>query len=149
MTAAMVRIDLKREFKSLYTARAGAVGEVVVPAFDFLMVDGQGDPNTSPAYGEAVEALCSLSYTLKFALKRERALDYVVMPLEGLWWADDPAAFVRGERAQWRWTAARPQPATQRSRPELLAWYRAASARLRVWCTASPGRGKATPAEQV
>lgn len=52
------------------------------------MVDGGGDPDTVPAWREAVEALYAVSYAVKFALRRRHALDYVVMPLEGLWWAD-------------------------------------------------------------
>jgi hypothetical protein len=92
------RIDPKKELKALYRPSARAVVEVDVPAFNFLMVDGEGNPNTSADYKQAVEALYSVSYTIKFALKREKALDYVVMPLEGLWWADDLASFDRGEK---------------------------------------------------
>jgi hypothetical protein len=104
------RIDLKRELKALYRPSAKDVVEVDVPAFDFLTVDGEGDPNTSTAYKEAVEALFSVSYTIKFALKMERALDYVVMPLEGLWWADDLASFSRDDKERWKWTMMIMQP---------------------------------------
>ena len=45
------------------------------------MVDGRGDPNTAPAYAQAVQWLYSVSYALKFALKAE-GRDYVVPPLE-------------------------------------------------------------------
>jgi hypothetical protein len=106
----MDKIDLKRELKALYKPSAKGVVEVDVPAFDFLMVDGEGDPNTSTAYRDAVEALFSVSYTIKFALKKERALDYVVMPLEGLWWADDLASFSRDNRQRWKWTMMIMQP---------------------------------------
>ena len=47
------------------------------------MIDGRGDPNTAPAYVDAIQALYSLSYTLKFVLKREMRLQYRVNPLEG------------------------------------------------------------------
>jgi hypothetical protein len=110
MTPGMDKIDLKRELKVLYKPSAKEVAEVDVPAFDFLMVDGEGDPNTSKAYKEAVEALFSVSYTIKFALKKERGLDYVVMPLEGLWWADDVASFSRDDKASWKWTMMIMQP---------------------------------------
>jgi hypothetical protein len=106
----MDKIDLKRELKALYRPSAKDVVELDVPAFDFLMVDGEGDPNTSTAYREAVEALFSVSYTIKFALKKERALDYVVMPLEGLWWADDLASFSRDDKERWKWTMMIMQP---------------------------------------
>ena len=63
------------------------------------MVDGRGDPNNSKSFEQAVEALYSLSYTLKFSLKKSpRAIDYGVMPLEGLWWADDPRVFFGGRQ---------------------------------------------------
>lgn len=106
----MARIDLKRELKHLYSPSAKAVVEVDVPALRFLMIDGQGDPNTTPAYAEAVEALFSVSYTAKFMVKRATGIDYAVMPLEGLWWADDHAAFAANDRARWRWTMMILQP---------------------------------------
>ncbi len=52
---------------------------------NFLMADGCGDPNTSPDYAGVVEALYAVAYSLKFTIKREREVDFVVMPLEGLW----------------------------------------------------------------
>ena len=60
---------------------------------NFLMIDGQGDPNTSPSYQAAVEALFSVAYAIKFKVKKTLAIDYGVLPLEGLWWADDMAVF--------------------------------------------------------
>ena len=57
---------------------------------NYLMIDGAGDPNTSVAYQAAVEALFVLSYSIKFKAKKGTlAIDYGVMPLEGLWWTDD------------------------------------------------------------
>ncbi len=107
----MAKIDLKKEMKPLYQASAKAVVQVEVPALQYLMVDGQGDPNTSPLYGQAVEALFSVSYAAKFLLKKgPQALDYAVMPLEGLWWADDLSAFTANDRSQWMWTMMILQP---------------------------------------
>lgn len=106
----MEKIDLKSELRALYKPSARDVVEVDVPAFDFLMVDGQGNPNTSKEYKDAVAALYSVSYTIKFALKKERSLDYVVMPLEGLWWADDLTSFNRDEKDSWKWTMMIMQP---------------------------------------
>lgn len=107
----MEKIDLKSELKALYKPSAKEVVEVEVPAFDFLMVDGEGNPNTSVSYKEAVEALFSVSYSIKFALKKENAVDYVVMPLEGLWWADDLTSFRRDDKDEWKWTMMIMQPA--------------------------------------
>jgi hypothetical protein len=107
----MKKVDLKKELKSFYQASAQQVAAVDIPAFKFLMVDGKGDPNTSPEYAQAVEALFSVSYTAKFMLKKSAlAIDYSVMPLEGLWWADDLSSFVANERASWRWTMMMMQP---------------------------------------
>ncbi|MBJ7308638.1 GyrI-like domain-containing protein [Rugamonas sp. CCM 8940] len=107
----MEKIDLKKDWKQLYQPSAKEVVEVEVPPLHYLMVDGAGDPNTTPAYAEAVEALFSVSYTAKFMLKKgAQPIDYAVMPLEGLWWADDMAAFEANERSQWRWTMMILQP---------------------------------------
>ncbi|KAF1719254.1 GyrI-like domain-containing protein [Pseudoxanthomonas wuyuanensis] len=107
----MKKIDLKKELKQLYRPSAKEVVQVDVPAFRFLMVDGKGDPNASLAYAQAVEALFSVSYTAKFMLKKGPAqIDYAVMPLEGLWWADDLSAFVADDRANWKWTMMIMQP---------------------------------------
>jgi len=80
---AATKIDLARDLKELYTARREPA-LIDVPEFPFLMIDGHGDPNVSSEYRQAIEALYSLSYTLKFTLKRgPRQLDYRVMPLRG------------------------------------------------------------------
>ena len=98
----MEKLDLKKKWKSLYQLRAGEMKIVDVPALSYLMVDGEDDPNKSQAFQEAVEALYSLSYTLKFSLKKSPdPVDYGVMPLEGLWWADDLSRFGRGEQDDW------------------------------------------------
>ena len=107
----MTKIDLKKELKALYQASPKEVTQVDVPEFNYLMVDGQGDPNTAPQYVQAVEALYSVSYAAKFAVRKgPLAVDYAVMPLQGLWWADDMAAFTRQDKALWRWTMMILQP---------------------------------------
>lgn len=68
------------------------------------MVDGKGDPNTALEYADAIELLYGVSYTLKFLSKKEIGVDYVVPPLEGLWWAEDMSTFERREKAKWSWT---------------------------------------------
>ena len=107
----MSKLDLKRELKHLYQASAKEVVEVDVPAMRFLMIDGEGDPNTSPSYVAAVEALFSVSYTAKFMVKKGvQQLDYAVMPLEGLWWSDDLSSFITRDKSQWKWTMMINQP---------------------------------------
>lgn len=107
----MQKIDLKKEFRHLYQPSSKEVVEVEIPPFRFLMIDGAGDPNTSPDYAQAVEALFSVSYTAKFMMKKgAQPVDYAVMPLEGLWWADDMGAFVANDKSQWKWTMMIMQP---------------------------------------
>ncbi len=103
----VTKLDLKRELADVYSARRRP-GLVDVPELQFLMIDGHGDPNTSDDYRQAIEALYSVAYTLKFTLKREGSLDYPVMPLEGLWSAGDAHDF--SSKARWRWTAMLLQP---------------------------------------
>ena len=107
----MNKIDLKKEMKHLYQPTAKEVVQVEVPTLKYLMVDGEGDPNTSQDYAQAVEALFSVSYTAKFMVKKgPQELDYSVMPLEGLWWADDMSDFVANNKAKWKWTMMILQP---------------------------------------
>ena len=98
------KVDLKRQLPC-YTAPRGRLEVVTVPPLQYLMIDGRGDPNTSPAYTNALASLYPLAYTLKFFSKRELGRDYGVMPLEGLWWADDMADFTtRRDKSKWHWT---------------------------------------------
>jgi hypothetical protein len=104
------KIDLTRAFKALYAPPARAPALVEVPEWPFLMIDGRGDPNTAAEYRAAIAALYSIAYPVKFAIKRATGRDYAVMPLEGLWWAGDQAAFAAADRSAWRWTLMIRQP---------------------------------------
>lgn len=107
----MKRIDFKKELNQLYRSSAKAVAMVDVPTMNYLTVDGQGDPNTSQAFRDAVEALYALAYTLKFMVKKgTMEIDYGVLPLEALWWADDMAVFTVGDKSQWKWRSMIMQP---------------------------------------
>lgn len=107
----MKKLDLKKELRHLYQPSAKKVVRLDVPAMNFLMTDGDGDPNTVPAFAEATEALFAASYTLKFMVKKSAlAIDYGVMPLEGLWWADDMSKFSIEDKSSWKWTLMIAQP---------------------------------------
>lgn len=107
----MKKVDYKKELSSIYHASAKAVSVVEVPAMNLLMVDGAGDPNTVSRFHEAIEALFNVAYALKFMIKKGgAAIDYGVMPLEGLWWADDMAAFSPENKDAWKWTLMIMQP---------------------------------------
>lgn len=105
----MQKIDYKKELKDFYRPSQKAVAMVIPPAMNFLMIDGQGEPNTSVEFQAAVAALYPVSYTLKFML-RDEGVDYGVMPLEGLWWADDMSDFVKRNKSRWKWTLMIMQP---------------------------------------
>jgi hypothetical protein len=106
----MAKLDLKKEHRRLYNPSSKKNSIVDVPEMQFLMIDGAGDPNTSVDYAEAIEALYAMAYTLKFISKTTEDVDYVVMPLEGLWWTPDMAEFSMDDKSAWEWTAMIVQP---------------------------------------
>jgi hypothetical protein len=107
----MPKIDFKKELKHLYRPSAKEFAVVDVPPMQFLMADGHGDPNTAKEYQDAIEALYAVAYKLKFMSKREKGEDYVVPPLEGLWWAEDMETFTTmRDKSAWDWTMMIMQP---------------------------------------
>ncbi|KAE9632501.1 GyrI-like domain-containing protein [Parasedimentitalea maritima] len=97
------KLDFKRTYKPKYTGKVGRWDDLVIPSMPYAMVDGQGDPG-GPDFGKAIAALYSVAYGVKFKCKAAEQ-DFTVPPLEALWMADDPTAFVRNDRAAWVWTA--------------------------------------------
>ncbi|MBD8061357.1 GyrI-like domain-containing protein [Oceanitalea stevensii] len=98
------KTDLKKTFDG-YQARRGEFRVLELPELRYLMLDGHGDPNTAPAFTAAVETLYPVAYALKLASKEQLGRDYVVPPLEGLWWASDMDAFTSArDKSQWDWT---------------------------------------------
>jgi hypothetical protein len=107
----MEKIDFKKELKHLYKPSPKEVVQIDVPSMNFLMIDGEGDPNNSKVYSDAVQALFAVSYAIKFMVKKgPSAIDYGVMPLEGLWWADDMPKFSADDKTGWKWTMMIMQP---------------------------------------
>lgn len=106
----MEKLDLKKTLKALYAPSAKEPSLVDVPPMNCFAVDGQGAPGAQ-AFQEAIEALYGASYTLKFMLKKRKGFpEYAVMPLEGLWCADDVTAFVEGRKDECKWTLLIVQP---------------------------------------
>lgn len=106
----MAKIDYRKELSKLYNPTAKEVTFIDVPTMNFLMVDGAGDPNNSPQFQAAMEALFSISYTVKFMIKKSSGIDYAVMPAEGLWWVEDMNDFDIERKDQWLWTLMIMQP---------------------------------------
>jgi hypothetical protein len=105
------KYDVKQVHRELYSPPSADFVVVEVPETAYLAVDGHGDPNVASAYAEAVEALYGVAYTVKFESKNALGRDFVVAPLEGLWRADDPTAFVSRDKSAWNWTMLINQPA--------------------------------------
>lgn len=103
------KYDIKRVHRELYAPSAKDFAMVDVPPMIYLAIDGAGDPNTVTEYAEAVEALFSVAYAVKFRSKK-LGRDLVVAPLEGLWRAAGPEAFVTRDKASWSWTMRIAQP---------------------------------------
>jgi len=107
----MTKVDFKKELRHLYQPPAKEFSMVEVPPMQFLMIDGHGDPNTTQEYKDAIEALYAVAYRIKFASKKELDRDYVVPPLEGLWWAEEMEAFTTArDKSAWDWTMMIMQP---------------------------------------
>lgn len=99
--------DYKKEYKEFYLPPK-TPGIVTVPAMNFLAVRGQGDPNQEDgAYKQALGMLYAVTFTIKMSRKGQHQLegyfDYVVPPLEGLWWQDNTRGvdYTRKQDFQW------------------------------------------------
>lgn len=106
----MDKLDLRKQYKPLYSPGSKEFTLIEIPALQYLMIDGHGDPAVTQDYVDAVQTLYSLSYTLKFHLKKTQGIDYTVMGLEGLWWMPDMRNFSLERRADWDWTMMILQP---------------------------------------
>ncbi len=105
----MDKVDFKKELKEFYSPSSKKISIVDVPDMNFLMISGEGAP-TSPQYLASIQALYPIAYALKFMVKKANAIDYGVMPLEGLWWADDMTQFSSDRKDEWKWRSMIMQP---------------------------------------
>jgi len=103
------KVDFKKTQKELYQPSSKEVVVVEVPEVKFLMIDGMGSPGDSKEYQDALATLYPVAFKTKF-LSKAKGKDYVVPPLEGLWWADDMNDFHSGIRDKWKWTMMIMQP---------------------------------------
>ena len=102
-TAVAAKFDIKKDMPGLYSPRKGVIEHVLVPQLTYVAISGKGSPDGAE-FQTAMGALYAVAYPLKFHSKKTLGRDYTVGPAEGLWWADDPAAFVSGDTSQWQWT---------------------------------------------
>lgn len=101
--------DYKKEYKEFYLPPK-TPGIVTIPAMNFLAVRGQGDPNEEGgAYKQAVGLLYAVAYTLKMSKtgshKLDGYFDYVVPPLEGLWWQAGVPGVDYTRKADFHWVS--------------------------------------------
>lgn len=108
----MEKIDFKKTMKTLFAPSSKTFSLVDVPPLQFLMIDGKGRPEagSQTEYGQALAALYPMAYKLKFLSKKALGRDYVVPPLQALWWADDMSVFITGNKDEWQWTVMIMQP---------------------------------------
>ncbi|KJE21650.1 hypothetical protein FF36_03983 [Frankia torreyi] len=102
--------DVKKERPRLYSSKRNKFEIVDVARANFLMVDGHGDPNTSPEYAEVVTALYTTSYAVRAVAKDKLKRTHTVAPLEGLWSAKDLQVFHTQDKDRWDWTLMIFQP---------------------------------------
>ncbi|OIP75804.1 MAG: hypothetical protein AUK06_01180 [Parcubacteria group bacterium CG2_30_36_18] len=105
----MMKLDLKKELKELYKVSGKEVAIVKVPQQKIISIIGKGNPNTSIDFKNAVEALFPVAYKIKFTYKKS-GKDYAVMPLEGLWWAENMNDFSISNKDNWQWKIFIVQP---------------------------------------
>lgn len=104
--------DYKKEYKDLYMPKNSPM-LIDVPAMNYIMIDGKGDPNNNKEFEHAVEVLYGLSFTIKMSKMKgnqpEGYFEYVVPPLEGLWSINN-GTFSLEKRDNWVWTLMIRQP---------------------------------------
>ncbi len=99
------KIDVKKTERDLYDPPKGKFSTVDVPPMKFYMINGKGDPNTSQEFKDAIETLYAVSYGLKMPFKKKHpGKDYIVPPLEGLWYMDDMRKWTMENKADWQFT---------------------------------------------
>jgi hypothetical protein len=106
----MKKLDFKKSINS-YKATKNKIEIIEVPKIKYITIDGKGDPNTSIEFNQAIRMLYPISYKIKFFSKQKLAKDYVVMPLEALWWSEDMSNFTSNrDKSKWNWTLMIMQP---------------------------------------
>ncbi len=103
------KVDFRKTLKNLYNPPKGPFQIVDIPTMNFLAIDGTGNPNTSSDYKEAIEAVYSMAYGIKFAVK-PLGYEYVIPPMEGLWWMENMEEFTQANKDRWEWTMMIMQP---------------------------------------
>lgn len=110
----MEKLDYKKEYKDLYLPKTKPM-VIQVPSMKFIMIKGKGNPNSENGeYQEALQLLYGLSFTIKMSKKGayniEGYFEYVVPPLEGLWWQKDNKGVDYQHKENFEWISMIRQP---------------------------------------
>lgn len=97
------KLDLKKQQKEIFNVKENEYKKVICPKSYYIGLDGKGDPNNNEEYQNIVGALYKMAYSIKMDYKK-KDLDFVVMPLSGLWWSEDLKDFIEGAKDKWIWT---------------------------------------------
>lgn len=97
------KLDLKKQQKEIFNVKENEYKKVICPKSYYIGLDGKGDPNNNKEYQNIVGALYKMAYSIKMDYKK-KDLDFVVMPLSGLWWSEDLKDFIEGAKDKWIWT---------------------------------------------
>lgn len=104
-----MKVDVKKEYHELFEASAKAIDTVDVPEFQFLMIDGIGNP-TVAEFKQKSKALNLLAKAIRAYYKEQDDINYLISPLEGMWDTYDNAKFDVTRKKMIRYTLMLSQP---------------------------------------
>ncbi len=97
------KLDLKKEQKDIFSVKEHEYKKVTCQKSYYIALDGKGDPNNNEEYQNIVGTLYKMAYSIKMDCKK-KDLDFVVMPLTGLWWSENIKDFTEELKENWMWT---------------------------------------------
>ena len=100
-------LDYKKEYKDLYSPKNEPM-KIDIPEITFVTIEGKGNPNDKDGeYKKALEIIYGIQYSIKMSKKGDFIpngyFDYVVPPLEGLWWSDNEMKFPIKDKSKFCW----------------------------------------------
>lgn len=98
----MEKRDLKKEHRNMFSPKKGVFSIIEIPQLKYITIEGEGNPNIAESFSKSTEALYTIAYGIKFAMK-ESGDDFTVMPLEGLWYCDNMSKFSEDNKDEWKW----------------------------------------------
>lgn len=97
------KLDLKKAQRDIFNVKEHEYKKATCPRSYYIALDGKGDPNNNEEYQNIVGTLYKMAYSIKMDYKK-KDLDFVVMPLTGLWWSENIEDFTEEPKDKWMWT---------------------------------------------